>query len=199
MSIKIGWYRTPVPGGRKDKGLQHARVIPQGTVDMEKMCKLISSSSSFSSADVKGILEALNFWMGVELSEGQIIHLEGLGHFTPTLKSTMVTNDDGTEKVVAQVDSVSFRCATSLKKQVREAGLETKKKDKKEMPAESTRKKNILAYVSKNMSISSTVCMETNHCSRYVALKDLRELVESEKLIETGSGRTTVYIRPYEH
>lgn len=124
MSIKFGWYKTPVPGDREDKQVPHARIISQGTLDTKYMCKMISMSSTISSADVKGVLEALNFWMGFYLSEGNSIELDGLGYFTPTLKSKITTDENGKNKVEAEVDSVSFRCATSLKEQVREAGLE---------------------------------------------------------------------------
>lgn len=197
MSLKIGWYKTPVPDGREDKGLPHARIVPQGTVDMAKMCKMISSSSSFSSADVKGILEALNFWMGFFLAEGQIVDLEGLGHFSPTLKSNCIADENGNQKVSAQADSVAFRCAPSLKAQIREAGIELAKRKKEEMPADDIRKKNILTYVKQHISINSSSCMTMNHCNRYMALKDLNELAEVGKLIATGGGRSTLYIRPY--
>lgn len=197
MSIKIGWYKTPVPGGRKDTGLPHARVIPQGTIDMGHMCKMISTSSSFSSADVKGILEALNFWMGLYLAEGKAINLEGLGHFSPTLRSHIVTDDNGKKKVVAQPDSVAFRCAPSLKIQIREAEIEETKRKKKEILAVDQRKENILEYVNKKISINSTTCMRINNCNRYTALKDLQEMVDEGKLIIAGSGKLTLYIRPY--
>lgn len=67
MSLKFGWYKTPVPGDREDKKIPHARIISQGTLDTKYMCKMISMSSTISSADVKGVLEALNFWMGFHL------------------------------------------------------------------------------------------------------------------------------------
>ena len=124
MSLKFGWYKTPVPGDREDKKIPHARIISQGTLDTKYMCKMISMSSTISSADVKGVLEALNFWMGFHLAEGNSIELDGLGYFTPTLKSRTVTDENGKTKVIAEADTVSFRCATSLKEQVREAGLE---------------------------------------------------------------------------
>lgn len=197
MSIKIGWYKTPVPGGRKDTGLPHARVIPQGTIDMGHMCRMISTSSSFSSADVKGILEALNFWMGLYLAEGKTVDLEGLGHFSPTLRSHIVTDDNGRKKVVAQPDSVAFRCAPSLKIQIREAEIVESKRKKKEIPDVDQRKENILEYVNKNNSINSTACMRINNCNRYIALKDLQELANAGKLLVTGNGKLTLYIRPY--
>jgi len=81
MSLKYALYDTPVPDSRENKQMKHARVVYNGTVNMYMLCKLISASSSFSAADVKGILEAFTQWMGVYLAEGSILCLEGLGIF----------------------------------------------------------------------------------------------------------------------
>lgn len=197
MSIKFGWYKTPVPGDREDKQVPHARIISQGTLDTKYMCKMISTSSTISSADVKGVLEALNFWMGFFLSEGNSIELDGLGYFTPTLKSRIETDENGKNKVIAEADSVSFRCATSLKDQIREAGLEpVKKQDNKKVSPEQ-RATNILAHVKKQISINCTCCMKINSCTRYIALNDLKKLIENGQLIQIGEGKQTAYIRPY--
>lgn len=198
MSLKFGWYKTPVPGDREDKQLPHARIIPQGTLDTKYMCKMIATSSTISSADVKGVLEALNFWMGFYLSEGNSIELDGLGHFTPTLKSRLKTDENGKNKVVAEADSVSFRCANSLKEQIREAGLELVKKDKQQKLTPEERAENILSHVKAQMSVNCSTSMRINHCTRYTALNDLKELMDAGKLIRIGHGKQTTYIRPYE-
>lgn len=195
MSLKFGWYKTPVPGNREDKKLPHARIISQGTLDTKYMCKMISMSSTISSADVKGVLEALNFWMGFCLSEGNSIELDGLGYFTPTLKSKIATDENGKNKVLAEVDSVSFRCATSLKEQVREAGLELVKKTNTEKFPQEQRLEKIMAEVEKNKCINRSTCMKLNHCSQFMALNDLKQLINSNKLIQIGGSKQTMYIR----
>lgn len=195
MSLKFGWYKTPVPRDREDKQLPHARIIPQGTLDTKYMCKMIATSSTISSADVKGVLEALNFWMGFYLSEGNSIELDGLGHFTPTLKSRVKTDENGKYKVVAEADSVSFRCANSLKEQIREAGLELVKKTNTEKLPQEQRLENIMAEVAKNKCINRSTCMKLNHCSQFMALNDLKQLIDSKQLIQIGGGKQTMYIR----
>ena len=195
MSIKFGWYKTPVPGDREDKLVPHARIVSQGTLDTKYMCKMISMSSTISSADVKGVLEALNFWMGFCLSEGNSIKLDGLGYFTPTLKSRTVTDENGKDKVIAEADTVSFRCATSLKEQIREAGLEQVKKAKTEKLTQEQRLENIMKEVKENRCINSSTCMQKNHCSRFMALNDLKLLVNSNKLVQIGGGKQIMYIR----
>lgn len=196
MSLKFGWYKTPVPEGREDKKLSHARIVSQGTLNTRYLCDRISSSCTLSSADVKGALEALNFWMGFYLSEGNSIELDGLGYFSPTLKSHVVADGKGREKIVTQADSIGFRCCTTLKKTVRKAGLEEVKKTKEIFPPD-RRKENTLQYVKENLSINRSSCISINQCTRYIAMADLKELIDQNKLIQTGEGRQVLYIRPY--
>lgn len=195
MSLKFGWYKTPVPTDREDKEIPHARIISQGTLDTKYMCKMISMSSTISSADVKGVLEALNFWMGFHLAEGNSIELDGLGYFTHTLKSRTVTDENGKNKVVAEADTVSFRCATSLKEQVREAGLELVKKTKTEKLTQEQRWENIMKEVTENKCINRSTCMRINQCSRFMALNDLKQLMDCNRLVQIGNGKQTMYIQ----
>lgn len=58
-----------------------------GVSSLEKMCDLISARSTVSSADVKGVLDSLNWAMDLELKSGQIVQLGELGNFRLSLSS----------------------------------------------------------------------------------------------------------------
>ena len=171
MSIKFSWYATPQPDGRETTNSKHARVISQGKVDTNLLCKMISTSSSFSSSDVKGILEALNFWMNFYLSLGNTVELDGLGHFAPTLRTTRHERNEGKVYTRAEIDSVAFRCAPALKQKLREATLESVRKSEDPLPTPEVRRKNILRAVEKQVSINTAACMRLNGCTRYLALQ----------------------------
>lgn len=198
MSLKYSLYETPIPKERENKKTErHARVKSQGTKDTNFLCNLISQSSSFSSADVKGILEALASWMGFYLGEGNSIDLDGLGHFSPTLKTQEYVDANGKTQLNIQVDTVSYRCSPALKKEIRKARLEEVKRENGIKLAPLQRKENILWYVKKNISINCKICMEINGCTRYTALEDLKSLVAKEQLLQIGEGRQRMYLLPY--
>lgn len=198
MSVKYSLYETPVPAERENRQTgKHARVLPQGTKNTEFLCNVISECSSFSSADVKGILEALTYWMGFYLAEGNSIELNGLGHFSPTLKSKMYIDEKGKPQLDVQIDTVSYRCSPCLKKEIRKAPLEEIKRESGPKLSAEQRKENILQYIRKHVSINGKICMHINRCTRYVALNDLKKLVEEQKLIMTGNGKQQIYILPY--
>lgn len=197
MSIKFDWHPTPQPGGRENSTHKHARVVPQGKINTEMLCKMISSSSSFSSSDVKGILEGLNFWINFYLSSGNSVELDGLGHFSPTLRTKRQKSPNGNVRTIVDINSVAFRCAPTLKQKLREAKLESVRKPETPLLLPEIRLKNILMAVEQQLSINTTTCMQLNSCTRYLALEDLKKLVLTGRLIAVGQGRQTLYIRPY--
>lgn len=195
--MKYSLHETPVPRGRKNQRTMHARIVADSKVDMEKLCKLVSAGSSFSSADVKGILEALKFWMGVYLSEGSTIEMEGLGHFYPTIRTKAVVDGKGDQQLDIRVDSIHFRCSPDLKRHVRQATLEEVKRSNYEKLNPLQRKDNILNYVKENVSINTTNVMRINACNKHTALNDLKVLMAGGKLLKAGKGKLSVYILPY--
>ncbi|MDH6359052.1 HU family DNA-binding protein [Parabacteroides sp. PF5-9] len=194
MSLKFTLHKTPVPKNREKEKLQHARIVSNGTMDMEKMCKLVSAGSSFSSADVKGILEAFTHWMSIYLSDGTHIHLEGIGHFFPTLRSSYLDVENGEKALSIAIDTVGFRCSSRLKKQLRQATLERIIPPKGKRMSQEERQENILSYLLKNEYISCTGAMGLNHCTRYTALDDLKTLIAAGRIRCVGRTRQTVYI-----
>lgn len=199
MSLKFSLYKTPVPSNRSKEQLEHARIIHQGTINTDELCKMISETSSFSSADVKGVIEALSFWLNHYLTQGYSVEMDDLGYFSPTLKSKNSVNEKGEMKTKVEINSVGFRCATSLKKKIRSASLEKVSQHKKEQPLSAAQRKgNILSLFNGDDSINTLKCMSINHCSRYIALQDINELVDESKLLKIGHGKRIIYIRPFQ-
>jgi predicted histone-like DNA-binding protein len=65
-----------------------------GSTDIETVSKLIEARSAISSADVKAVLDNLNFVLGLELAAGRIVYLGELGTFRLTLRSSGATTKD---------------------------------------------------------------------------------------------------------
>ena len=66
--------RKVLSGDDKDKVKTYAMARSSNYCDMDKLCELISSRSAMSSADVKAILDSLNWAMSLELRSGSIVH-----------------------------------------------------------------------------------------------------------------------------
>ncbi len=81
MSATYNLFKNPGKGDNL-----HARQVNQYTVRIDALCEEISQISSFSSSDVKGVLEALKSRIAFHLKYGDIVELEGLGTFNASLK-----------------------------------------------------------------------------------------------------------------
>ena len=111
--IKFGVYKAPNTSGKEQQSC--ARLISKGTMRMEDVCEYLSDSSTLTSADVKGAIEALITYIGRNLSNGYCVELEGLGHFSPALKTLQKTDEKGRTVFFARADGVNFRCSKRLK------------------------------------------------------------------------------------
>lgn len=194
--IRIGIYKTPKNSG---DGLSHcARVITQGTKRSDQICKFISDASSLNSSDIKGVLEALTTYIGRELSYGYSVELEGLGHFSPSVKSRQIVNEKGKTKSRACVDGVNFRCSPRLKGLVKEGSLVKIKRENLPENDLEGRKKRMLAYLEKHAYINVSVYASLNSCSRYQAGKDIKTFEQAGIIVRMGYRTHRIYVLPME-
>ena len=70
--------RPSKPGEKDSEKKFYAVSKTNGTSSMKTLCKLISARSTVSSADVKAVLDNLNFVLDMELQEGRIVSSDGV-------------------------------------------------------------------------------------------------------------------------
>lgn len=88
MAVKFKVVKRRIPGGEaKDKVKNYAVAKTTGMADLNKLCQLICSRSSLSSADVKAVLDSLNWAMDLELSSGNVVQLGEFGNFRMSISS----------------------------------------------------------------------------------------------------------------
>ena len=73
MAVKFKVVKRKVlNGAEKDSVKNYAIAKTSGTSDLNKLCKLICSRSTLSSADVKAVLDSLNWAMDLENLETSV-------------------------------------------------------------------------------------------------------------------------------
>ena len=188
MAIKFSVHKTPQPNDRKGKQLTHARAIARSTQKMDDICALVCERGSISSADVKAVLDSFVWVIGHSLKYGDNVELEGLGHFSPSLRTQKLP--DG--RSVVSLDNVNFRCSEKLKNELKSAQLEKIKTATCYMPEE--RKTRMLDYLQRNESITTITYTKLNACSRYQATADLTKYVEEGLLYRVGGSTHVTYL-----
>lgn len=193
MSIKFGIYDTPKPKG-KGKQQQHARFITRGTKRIGEICRDLSDAGTVTSSDIKGVLEALTVYMGRELGYGYSIELEGIGHFSPALRTRKVSEGDGKTKYNVSVDGVNFKCSKRLKELVKEDRPKKIKRDNIATDNIETRKNKMLAFLAQEESINEMDYATLNSCTRYRAAKDLKQFMEEGIIHKMGYKTHRIYV-----
>lgn len=195
MTALYALYKNPPKDGNKEQQPLHARIVPGPTIQTSDLCKVISECTSFSSADVKGLLKALSDWMAYYLEEGRGVELEGIGHFSVSLHCPPIMQENEIRAESITFSKVNFRCSTELKSRLKDMPLERKPHPKKEIFTEKQRKERILAYLDEHRCIYSSTCISINQISKYQAIKDLNEMIEAGIIEKLGHGKSVLYIR----
>lgn len=84
--------RPSKPGEKNSEKKYYAVSKTTGFSSMKTLCKLISARSTVSSADVKAVLDNLNFVLDMELQEGRIVKLGDFGNFRISVSSDGVAD-----------------------------------------------------------------------------------------------------------
>lgn len=162
--IKVGIYNTP--GNKEGRMTYCARVITTGTKHTDEICKFISDCSSVTSADIKGVLEALSTYIGRELSYVQ----RGArgARLLLSVKSKQVVNEKGQTTHKASVDSINFCCSPRLREKVKQHAPILVKRDNPPSAQIEERKAKMLTYLKDCPYINVSIYARLNSCSRYL-------------------------------
>lgn len=190
--IKFSVYNTPAT--KEKKSIPYPRVISRGTRKMDRICYELSDSCSITSSDIKGVLEALSQYIGRELAEGYTVELEGLGHFSPSLKSIRNVHEDGTIRYSASVHGVNFRSSNQLKEMVKIDHPQKVKRENIPTTDREGRKKKMLEYLQKHPYINISDYTKLNQCTYYIAQKDIKQFETDGMIYGDGYPTHRVYM-----
>ena len=193
MAAHYDLFKSPNPRpGEEDK--LHARFVNRYIIRPDRLAKEISDICSFSSADVKGMLDALRSRLAFHLEYGGIVELEDIGFFSASLKCPAATTSRQIRAPQVVFNKVNFRCAKRLKEDLRSMEVEPNPdRHKKKELTEEERRQNILDYLSSYPTVSTSECRGMNACSQYLALKDLNTLMKENKIFRVGSKNNAQY------
>ena len=107
--------RPSKPGEKDSEKKFYAVSKTNGTSSMKTLCKLISARSTVSSADVKAVLDNLNFILDMELRAGRIVQLGEFGNFRLSLSSNGASDKKSFTQADVKGARVIFTPGASLR------------------------------------------------------------------------------------
>ena len=195
MAIEFEFYETPDPSG-EGKTQYHARNVTRHNVTTEQLCKDIQFGTSLTIGDVKAVLSALSDELVHYLENGARVHLEGIGYFQATLRTTREIEPGKTRAQSVWFKSVMFRADKSLKNRlimaktvrasmkVHSARMSDEKVDKK-----------IIGYLAKSKVITRQVVQNLCGFTQYTANKHIKRMLEEGKLENINTRKQPVYVK----
>lgn len=108
-----------IPG--KEKTGYFAAKVNGGTIDLNGLCARISEKCSLTSADVKGVMEAMVKEFEIELLSGSNIKFGELGIFSASITSQVVAEKDDLKPHMVRVKTVTFLPSPRVKQIMRKA------------------------------------------------------------------------------
>lgn len=126
----------------------------------------------------------------------QTMELEGLGHFSPSVKSKEVTDQKGNTKSSASIHGVNFRCSPRLKEMVKKNAPILVKRENLPKTGIEGRKAKMLSYLERNSYINLTDYAGLNNCTRYRASEDIKQFIKDNVIASVGYRTHRIYVLP---
>lgn len=194
MAVEYDFYETPVPDGRKKKKRFHARVVPIGTADLDKLAHMIHQRSTLTVGEIKATIISLRDVLVESLKEGRRVRIDEIGYFEMTATCPPVRSDHEIRAESVCFKSVVFRPEKDLKlafantKFVR-AGYKKHSVDKSMMEVDAL----LTDYFVKHRYITRASFEHLCCFTRTTANRRIKLLVEGGSLKKGGVYRSPIY------
>lgn len=197
MSINFRFFRA---SGRVANGGSHyVRPVVNNVLTLNDLAARVESETSFSVSDVKGLVEAFQKYIAVELSLGHSVRIDGLGTFSSALSGKVERSKEGRLRLRRPcVRTVNFRPAVALMRRFRET---TFRAESGAPLAYANPQRDELLEKLRNLGAQQTCflasdVMHATGMSRDRTYARLRQFVDEGTLLNVGTRRRAVYRLP---
>ncbi|WP_075557011.1 HU family DNA-binding protein [Parabacteroides timonensis] len=190
--------KNPPKKGASQKVVLHPRIIPRGTVSTEEVIEEASSRSTYSRGDLQGAVRLIADVLKKKLKDGYNVSLDGIGYFSVSLQSRPVEDKKELRSESVDFKNVNFRCCAQLKRELKTMRLERYKEPQKAEFSEEEKERRLFRYLDRNAYITTLVYQGLMGCTEYMARKELKQFVADGLLMENGTRRMCIYVKPPE-
>ncbi|MBP3516830.1 MAG: DNA-binding protein [Parabacteroides sp.] len=196
MSVEYKLVRRPGMGKTDVKQPLYPCFAPWRTVRLDDLAKMAQGRSSFSSADIKGMLQLLQDLIVDALKFGQCIELEGIGTFGISLKSRPVLEEKEIRAESIRFQDVTFRSAKELRDRLRTMQLERSSEKAPVGFTPEVCEQRTLEYLKTHPYITGKEYRNLCRCGKTKAAADLKKMMLEGKLVRTFVGNAYLFRLP---
>lgn len=180
---------------QKEEGLMHARLVPHGTIDMDKLSADVARSTAYSKGVVGGVICDLMGQIEEYLKAGYHVELGDMGYLSVSLKSRPVHEGEKLRAGSVHFKDINLRITKDARRRMQDMSFVHCPKEWSRRPEKQDYDpKRLDEYLEKYACISRSEYMKLTGMSSYKAIKDLNRLTEEGRLRRYGRGRNIVYL-----
>lgn len=196
MPIKFDLYKNPEKEGVEVPKL-HAKVITKDVITTRDLRDTINKKCTVAPADVAAVLTALSSEMFEALSNGYSVHLEGLGHFSLSLRCAPDVNPKHVSTSDISVKGIRFLPDKELSEKfktveferLKDASRHSEKMELSEIMEKMDR------YFTDNQFMRRQDFEKMTGFNKSKALRTLKALVNDGVLKNVGTKQMPMYIK----
>ena len=196
MPIKFDLYKNPEKEGVEVPKL-HAKVITKDVITTKDLRDTINKKCTVAPADVAAVLTALSSEMFEALSNGYSVHLEGLGHFSLSLRCAPDVNPKHVSTSDISVKGIRFLPDKELSEKfktveferLKDASRHSEKMELSEIMEKMDR------YFTDNQFMRRQDFEKMTGFNKSKALRTLKGLVNDGVLKNVGTKQMPMYIK----
>ena len=198
MKAKYTFVENPNPKKNGEKQALHPRIVSNGTISTKRMFEEISEASTYTVADLEGMLSAITRRMSKYLVEGFHVQLGEIGYFSATLKSRPVTDKKEIRADSIFFDNVNFRASSRFRKQTRGYVESAGKRGFRSSSALSAdeRKRRLNTFLDEKGYITRIDYSNITGRLKNRALLDLKEFEDQGLIVRQGRANRIFFTRP---
>lgn len=188
----------------KEQARTYPHLVHAGVATTEMMAEELQQRTSFTTGDIKGLLESIGHYIAQQTANGYSVKLDGIGTFHATLGLTEGAKAEapgGTRRnsQSIRVRSVAFRPSRQLIARTQQHCFLERKPNQLPQPQLATREERLavaLQHIARMGFLRVMDYAALTGLARSTAARELKAL-HAEGLLETqGSGSHKVYVKP---
>ena len=194
MAANYKLVRNPDPANSDKLKPLHPRIKSLGTLSIEQLADRAQGRSSLSPATIKSALLVISDLLQETLREGYNVNLNNIGYFSVSLKSRPVMEKNEIRSESVHFSHVNFRCSQELKDKL--STMEVTRAQSVTVPnlSQTEKELRLKKHFEQKLNLTTTEYMNLTYCSRQKALKELKSLVQEDKITKIGSNNATQYL-----
>lgn len=196
--IKYDFYKNPDNKEGKLKSEYHIRVCGQQTISTKRIIELIHNASTLTPADINAVIFAFQEEIANQLAKGNIVKLEGLCSFNISLKSANGTCTGKETGKAIELKSVNINPEKEFTERVKELAAENGMEKVTAIHSDAITDEQVdrilTNYFSTNKAITRPKLQDICSTTRYMAMRQIKRLTESGKLVNVGFENHPLYI-----